>query len=392
MQTLIMIALLSTNILGATPQEATVTGTVVSADGKPLRAAHVYVYAATPRVGNSVVCPTCYRECGKQVDPTLSGDFKIAGLDPELNVRLLAVADGYEPALSEYVDPHSSVPLTLSRRKISDEGHLIRGRVVDPDGKIVVGAIVEPSGLHFGKTSVGFGNFPGLDKLSITDAAGEFVLKIPDEQSPMAVVRDSFALDVRVRARNFAPTIARALLAGQVRTVMVTPGAAVVGRVVHDGKPVSDKRVRFVQCDRNSEYFLGVDEIGTDKDGVFTMTGLGPNTEYVVFLTDDVAPLATPRKPVMVGGDDTSVDIGTIELTPGFRVSGRLVKSGQIPPHTRVMLDRDQAWDGRVVEVKPDGTFEFNGVPAENVHLLIRGAGPALSVDRDIENVVIELE
>lgn len=57
------------------------------------------------------------------------------------------------------------------------------------------------------------------------------------------------------------------------------------------------------------------------------------------------------------------------------------------------MLNRDQAWDGRVVEVRPNGTFEFDGVPqGEPVHLRVGDIEVPLVVVHDIENITIPLD
>jgi hypothetical protein len=84
-----------------------------------------------------------------------------------------------------------------------------------PDGKPVVGAVVEPSGYRFDR-GVGYGDIPGLEKLSITDAKGEFALRIPAPAGK---------LDVRVTSRSLAPHIERMLAPGEPRTIRLSEGA-----------------------------------------------------------------------------------------------------------------------------------------------------------------------
>jgi len=375
-------ALVLANVLRfSAPTLAKVTGFVASAEGKPLRNAQVYVYEAMPRGGTSAVCSSCYRECGKHEQVGATGYFAIGLLDPNLRVRLLAVAEGYEPALSEFIEPDSNVRLNLSPRALADQRHVVRGRVLDSDAKVVIGAIVEPAGVHWG-SSLGFGNFPGLDRLSITDPKGEFALRIP---------ADSEALDVRVRSRAYAPKIARGLIPGATRTVTVGAGATVVGRLMYQGEPVPGKRVGFVQCSRDTENFLGVQEIASDGNGIFTMTSLGPGEEYVLFVSSD-SPLTAPATVATVGGDDTNLDVGNLELAPGFRIAGRVISSGRLDPHTKVTLNRVQAWETRVVEVGADGKFEFEGVPPERVTLSVAGASIALAISRDMNDLQIPAE
>lgn len=283
-----------------------ISGHVASADGKPLTAAHVYVYQALPRSGPNTLCPACYRDCGKHEAAAADGAFRIRDLDPKLRFQLLAVASGYEPMFSEYTPGGEAVTLTLKPRAATDAAHVVCGNVIDPNGKPIVGAIVEPAGVHMGR-GIGYGAIPGVDKLSITDANGEFALRVPDTAS---------ALDVRVRARNFAPIIHRMLKPGAARTVEVTPGAAVSGRVLGaDGKPLAGAIVKIDQWFSFSMVYLGSDRIATDENGRFLLGPLGPNEAYKLsVITDATVPRTLATKLVEVGGDMTSADAGTINL------------------------------------------------------------------------------
>jgi hypothetical protein len=285
------------------------SGLVVAEDGKLLRAAHVYVYTALPRSGPNTLCPSCYRDCGKHEPLDADGAFHLRELDPALRFRLLAVASGYEPAFSDYVPGGTPVTITLKPRVPSARGRLVCGIVVDPTGKPIVGALVEPAGVHLGDEDhfqTGFGQIPGLDKLSITDADGEFVLRLPD---------NSFATDVRIRARNFAPVIRRMVRVSQPRTLRITPGAALAGRVMADGKPVAGARVQVAQLLRYSDDFLGTEEISTDENGRFVVAPVGANEMYVVsVITETTVPRTLASKVVEVGGELTSADAGTINL------------------------------------------------------------------------------
>lgn len=281
------------------------SGRVVSADGKPLADAYLYVFQALPKVGLNTVCPSCYRDCGKREKVAADGSFRLRNLDGKLKFRLLAVADGYEPQFSEYV-ADGPVALKLTPRRTEDLERLVRGKVVDPHGKPVVGAIVESQGVRM-ENRVGYGAIPGVDRLSISNEKGEFALRVPDA---------SAKLDVRVRARNFAPTIARYLEpCAEGQTVRINVGATIAGRVVRKGKPQPGVRIAFDHRDRRSSNFLGRETIGTDEKGGFVMTGLGPSEEYYVLLDDDSrTPPSQRGKLVKLGADGTSVELGEIEL------------------------------------------------------------------------------
>jgi hypothetical protein len=359
------------------------TGVVVDAGAKPLSGATVYVYTASPRIGVSAFCPSCYRDCGKHAPADGAGGFRLKELDPALRFDLLAVADGYEPSFARHIDPMAG-PLTikLTPRSIADADRLITGIVVDPHGKPVVGAAVVPNGYRI-QGRIGYGNIPGIDKLSLTNAKGEFALRIPATDAK---------LDVLVTARGLAPHIERMLTPGQLsdqslgqapgqspgqaRTIPLTEGATITGHVMRDGKPVAGARVGFVQRNRDSSGFLGRSEIGTNDDGLFVMTNLGPNQTYTVYTPMEglSGGVATPVI-VNLGDDKSSIDAGTLVVRPGRRIAGTVVvpEGASIPPHTGITLGSGS--DGRSVEVRRDGTFSFDNVPKGDAELAIRISG-----------------
>lgn len=387
MKTLLaVLTLLPLSLQAASPR---ITGNVKNTGGRAVPNAQVYVYTALPLRGVSAICPSCYRDCGKHEAANARGDFRIDGLDPKLRFRLLAVAPGYEPKFSEYTGVGSGVQFVLEKRAAEDEDRLVRGRVVDSDDKPVIGAVVERHAVRT-RRGVGYGAIPGVDPLSITDGDGEFQLRIPDP---------SVKLDVLVRARNFAPEIGWKLEPNKPQTITVDIGAAITGRVLNGDKPVAGVVVGFIQKSRASEYWLGGDEIATDENGRFMMTGLGPNEEYVVYAKmASAAPLAVPNAIVKTGADATSAEAGTFAAAKGHRVRGRVVKPGErVPNGTRVTLFRETSTDMLIAEVGPNGEFSFDGVPRETVKLTVRAPGyKPLSQDllpgADAEEVTLALQ
>jgi hypothetical protein len=375
------------SLLAAVPLfAADLTGRVAGLGGKPLKDAYVYVYTAQPKTGVGAICPECYVDCGKKVAVDAKGGFRIKSVDNQLRFNLLAVADGYEPAFSEYRDPGAGFDFELKPRDLSDESHLVRGHVVDPKGKPVVGAVVNMQAVRQGKR-VGYGRIPGVEWLSITNGDGEFALRVDDP---------TWLLDVRVDARNFGPRIARELLAGAPpQKVEVNVGATVTGRLTDGKKPLPGVRVAFAQVDRRSSDFLGIEEIGTDAKGEFVMTGLGTEVEYEVRpRMESLAPLAVAPKMVKTGADRSSADAGTLTTTQGFRVQGR-VNGTSIPEATRVMIS--SGVDTQTVEVQGDGRFTFTGVPAGKYSISVAARGYKAApvrqeVSADVENVTFVLQ
>lgn len=282
------------------------SGRVVDAAGNAVPNAQVYVYTAFPKVGPNTVCPSCYRDCGKHEAASARGEFRIRSLDDSLVFTILAVAPGFRPQYAKSIDAGKGpVTITMEPRP-GDSDILIRGIVLDPEGKPIVGAAVEPRGYRVGN-SVGYGNLPGVDNLSITDQTGAFELRIPDCGAQ---------LDVRVRARNFAPKIARQLRPWETRPIIVGVGSTISGHATRDGRPASGVRIGVVQRNTVSSDFLGPEEIATNEDGLFVITSLGPDVEYLVGPAKSMLPWPDERLShrVTTGAEGTSVDAGVIEL------------------------------------------------------------------------------
>ncbi len=374
MMTILTLLLLAT----LSPAPVDLTGRIVDLSGNPIANAHIYIYTARPKAGVSPFCPSCYKDCGKHEDADPGGAFVIRALDRSLLFNILAVADGWEPRFAENVDPSTqTVTIRLAPRVEGDPRRAIRGTVIDPKGKPVVGAVVEPQGYHKPNGAVGYGNIPGVDKLSITNAKGEFALRVPDAGA---------ACDVRVRARNFAPMIARDLQPGRAARLEVRLGVTISGRVMRDGKPVAGSLMGFVQRSRASRTFLGPETIATNEDGLFVMTSLAPNEDYVVYgIMSSFAPNTVPAKPVKTGDDASSVDAGTFTVEAGRKLTGRVVlpEGWALAHHLRVLLGRIAPWDSQTAELREDGSFEFNGVPSEDVTISARVPGLRLLPESD---------
>src|SRR5258707_9774975 len=129
------------------------------------------------------------------------------------------------------------------------------------------------------------------------------------------------------------------LAPGESRTIPLTEGATITGRVMRGRKPVAGARVGFIQTDRASSGFLGRFEIGTNDDGVFLMTNMGPNQCYAVYTAmESLSGGAAVRKIVNVAGDKTTADAGTLAVQPGRRIAGTVVvpEGRSIPPHPQI--------------------------------------------------------
>lgn len=359
-------ALLSFLLATAPASGSPLKGIVVDGDARPVSSADVQVYAARPKVGISPLCPSCYVDCGKRdrVDP--KGAFAFEAVDRGLLFDVLAVAPGYEPAIVRNVDPvHGSVTIRLARRSAEDRSRLITGRVFAPDGTAVVGALVEPSGYHV-DDMIGYGNIPGIDRLSITDSRGEFALRIPEADG---------ALDVRITTKSYAPRIERMLSPRESRRIFLTEGATITGRLTERGRPAAGARIAFVQRNRASAGYLGRVETGTREDGTFAMTNLAANETYVVHVPmAGLADAVVQPKLVTTGTAGTIADAGELVIEKGRRLAGRIVMpdGAPVPPATRMVIENGIDADWREIEVRADGRFDVNAAPTGEVRLIAR--------------------
>jgi protocatechuate 3,4-dioxygenase beta subunit len=351
-------------------------GAVKDAEGKPISDAHVWVYTAGVKKGTNPLCPSCYADCSKKAVTDDAGAFTLPALDPELQFTILVQREGYKPLLVRKVDPAKGpmeAKLESFDWKKLDPKRVIRGRVVDAKGDPVAGA--ELSASMF-KTSSWGGYTPGIfDPVAVTNLQGEFVMtaKEPIEH-----------VTLEVKARGLAPIVSGKLTPERTdHELRLGVGVAVTGKLLLDGKPVPRAGVGLVQVDRGADGFLGHTEIATNESGEFRFDNVHPDIEFAVYsLMHSLKKTgATSVKVVRTGKDDTTLEAGALEVVPVHRLTGKVTLSDgkSLPPDVRVMICREVAWDHQNVLVSPDGSFSFEGLPAETYTVSIRVPGYRLS-------------
>ena len=93
---------------------------------------------------------------------------------------------------------------------------------------------------------------------------------------------------------------------------------------------------------------------------------------YVYGLMKTIGPYgAIPTRKVKTGRDGTTTDIGDIVVEKGHKLAGRIVLDDRqpVPPHTRLLVSREHAWDSLMIELDKDGRFEAGGLPNEEMTL-----------------------
>lgn len=387
------------------PARPDLVGTITEAEGKPVAGATVFIYSAGVRSGTNTLCPSCYPDCAKRVATDMDGRFSIPSLDPELLLRVLVAADGYEPTFATKVDPLAGrLDVSVKARPVEglDPKLTIRGRVVDHEGKPVLGAVLSPRGVRRDRTTRFGGN--AVDAVAVTNADGEFLFAAQEAFDAAAFL---------VEARGFANEVSPEFSAGSSDgRIELGTGCVVTGRLLRDGKPVAGAKVGLVQENRRSATFLGPKEIGTDANGVFLFDNVGPDESYALYGMIDSLPAggATEAMRIVTGFDGVSLDVGNIEVIPARTLAGRVVLADgtPVPPDTRIGLYRETAWDTSGAVIDTEGRFALRGVHGEPVSLGLRVPGFHFStknksflpirgnltglVDRDRDDLLILLE
>lgn len=289
-------------------------------------------------------------------------------------------APGFRPKVVSRVDPTAGPlkvkldPLPLA--KLGPKNKLI-ARVLDPQGRPVPHAKVDFAGMYDEKGGGSFGAVEGVDALAVTDARGEFVIT---SEKPFA------SLGVTVEARGLARQRFQRLVAEQTHDLRLVKGNAVRGRLVRDAKPIANATVGLVGANRSAEEFIGSYAVTTDAAGRFVFENLPPEQGCFVYSQMTEAGAnggVAPARKFTTGADATTTDLGDLLIRPAFRVAGRVMLSDgkSLPKGVRAMLGRQEAWDTLPnVEVATDGSFVFNGVPAESVGVSMSVPGYCLSL------------
>ena len=351
-------------------------GAVKSSNGDALRNATVFIYTAGPREGVGILCPSCYADCRKRATTDQQGKFAIEDLDPALLFRILVVAPGYRPEFVSKVDPASGA-LDVKLQEVSGgdtPDKQLRGRVLDSKDKPISGAVISIRGVTTDERT-SFGGNTNVDPVAVTDNHGNFVIRS---------TRPFDAAGIDVEAASFAKRVFQRLATGgKVHELKLTEGTSIKGRLLKDGKPVGGVQMGVAGSDRSSEIFVGDYVVGTDKDGRFLFVNLPPQTGMYAYGIKKTlgSKGALPARSVTSGDDGSELDLGDLNLEPGYTVAGevRLTDGASIPEKTRVLLSSEKAWDSLQSEVDVQGRFHFEGVPAESVNLSIRVKGYRLS-------------
>ena len=395
----------------------TLTGRVADSTGKPLEHATVLVYHAGVKTGYSTFCPSCYADCGKRAVTDAKGAFTIKNLSPDLLFELLVVRDGYFSTFVKSVDPSKgpAPAATLkTRQPVVDPERVVRGRVVDPHGRPLRDAVVRPQGILVNDEKQGhvsmYGTVADLDLIAVTNGKGEFEISYN---------RPALKVLLLVEARGFAPKLFNQLGVGlEPHTLTVAEGAILRGRLVENGKPVGGAEVGLIARQRSMRAELVLNgspyeemRVGTQPDGRFVIAGVPIPVEWYVYGKMGSIASRGAASPVECDtkADNQEVDVGDIQIKPGYRLRGKVVLSDgkPIPDGMRAFIGENRTDDSQTAALGPGGNIQFAGLaPGKyQVFASVKGyrAPPfdyrtqkepvgTVQVDRDVDGFVLVLD
>jgi hypothetical protein len=385
----------------------TLTGKVTDSSGKPLEDATVMIYHAGVKKGYSTFCPSCYVDCGKRALTDQAGSFTIPKLDPDLRFELLVVHDGYTPKFVEKVDPSLGPAETAAlapRAPVNDPNRVVLGRVVDSNSRPVRDAVVLPQGVAVivdGKVMGMYGTIEGLEPVAVTNPNGEFEL---------AYTSKAAAMILEVAARGLAPKVISAPTGAERKTISVSDGAVIRGRLMNQGKPVGGAEIGLIPRSPGgiTEGFkmigdaYGEIRIGTLEDGSFVIPNVpAPVNWYVYGKMESIGALgATALVECATKRDGEEVNVGDIQIQPGHHLRGKVTLSDHalMAEGMRVTISATRGFDSQTVIIGRDGSFEFAGLATgeHEIFTSVRGYEMAdafvKTIKHDIDNVAIVLD
>jgi hypothetical protein len=402
------LALIASVQLTIAEERVTANGRIFDAAGKPLQNATVMVYSAGVKKGYSLFCPTCYKDCGKRTVSGADGSYTIGGLDPELSFTFVAVKDGYFAVFISKVDPAAG-PAPDVRLKptpsVSDSSQVVRGRIVDGDGKPLRGALIEPDIATY-RDNDGRIHFSApvdwINELTVTNEKGDFEL---------AFTKSVLEMTFRVTARSMAPGHFTLPAGPERKTVILTEGAVIRGRLVYKGKPVPNAELRLIPHDTGVGRWYPEVRIGTAEDGRFSITNVPPRRIWLLHPTMESLAARGMGGDLIeceTKADGDQINLGDISLKPAHTLRGKfvLMDTKHVPADMRATITADRSQDSQTTKISPDGEFQFNGLPdgiysvapsVEGYRLLHECTASLcrsveIAVHHDVSDLVIQME
>lgn len=301
----------------------TVTGTVRSAGGVPLRDASICALDHTDRSAVAVCSAT-----------DAAGQFELREF-PDTADTLVASAPGFLSKECPLRTGACSAPRESALNITLEPGGVeVSGRVVDALGGVVPGALVTLRSL----------GAPSWTAAALADAEGRFAVHVGE---------GDVEIDARAESYSLASVQARAPARGIV--LVLAPEAQLLGRVVHAVtlEPVAEVKVRVQSIPDGVELAnVGV----SDAEGNFLINGIRGGGQFHVTASSD-----------SWGGAEhwVTLDVGQVSEPLILRVLPATSLTGTVRREDGPCANATVAAIGRVgiaAEAAPDGQVRLNGL------------------------------
>jgi uncharacterized GH25 family protein len=336
--------------------QTALSGAVRTAEGRPLSNAIVRLTGQREFNTSDWQASTdnLPAETATQTDP--DGRFSFPAVRDDRLYSLLAMAPGYGAEFYRGADPKSvPVEVRLSRPSVP-EGQQVWAQVVDGEGRPLPWVTVEVGGVRNDAGS-SYGGSQGFPSRGATDMQGEFRLA---RKQPFSAVQVKLA-EPGFASRNIWLDVGDAR-----QTVTLDVGGQVRGRVMLDGRPLTNVQVGVAGVERSSEVFAGHYKATTDANGEFVFQHLPSSTSWWLYGVMDSLKQHGAIRPRQVtsGTVGSTNDVGDLEVGAGLQLVGevRTRSDEPLPGDLRVTVGPENHWDSQTVTVGKDGKFAFTGL------------------------------
>jgi uncharacterized GH25 family protein len=398
------------------------TGHVTLPEGKSATATVLVTYAQLKTNFESSIS-TRSPILPKRTQTDSNGNFKIESLDARWLYFGYVMASGCKLQELNLFDPTAG-PLNVSLETANTNvppDKVIHGRVIDSNGNPVSGALVEIERTTRNGQMISIAQ--DIDCYSVSDDAGNFVVygKTPFVAAGGEVEATGYAKawveqwpsDAINQEWSRTGSMPEGLFpyAKPLHEITLVKGAALQGRLLHDGNPVVNAEIRLNQCGIGSDCWFWVGATVTDDRGRFLFAHLPPGQSYSICGSWDLPTIAgaVPQTAVQIGEDGSTNNIGDLNLKSVSEVTGRIrLSAGKpIPANSHFHLSDAAMGNSPQSSLGSDGAFHFAAVPGDKVSIFLRvsdyqltprdgmlisGSVTNITVVPNMTNLVIEMK
>jgi hypothetical protein len=351
-----------------------INGTVTNNDGRPIEGAIVVILSAQPRSGPSMLCPSCYPDCAKRAITKTDGTYSIENVSDSLKFQLACGAAEHQGYVSSMADPaeEASFDFELSPLPTREAAGRIEGTVLGDDNQPLAGCTVSTNTITKGPITTSAVSKEQVTPLTMTDQNGHFEI---------AYGKGYDAVEFIFQAPGYCfRNISHLIKDGSKCDVQLQRGAAVTGRLVFDGKPLSNVMIGMAQVQRHMGSQFEPVSLSTDAEGRFKFECQPPNLYYYLYThANQSIPAALATSAIEMPATGMLADLGDLEteVARSLKIRIQTDDGSTLGDKSGLFLGRDGAWDGHQFVLPDQSTAEITvpGVAVEDYRISFRIPG-----------------